>query len=390
MKKIIISLLVIAVVVGLVSTATFAFFTDTETSPPAPTEVCAVAVRSFDQGLTAGGGAVPPERSDPSAALGPPDAGEIGDFVSLGFGGEIVLDFGTYVCGSITIWEVTWGAYPDETAGVEAMVEASPDGESWTYLGEADNTTNPGDNIHPTTIDLGDEHIRYVKITDTTDPSDYLPDRPEADAFDLTAVCAWTCESNIFQAGIIDLLLEQEGTIVVDGEFTDLKPCQTGYLKITLTATENSNPMDVWKHIFEVTTDENGVTEPEQAWYDEFNGGEPKNDIDHYIHFDMWIELGGDPWAFDEGIDIMLIDESEGWMVSDVECFWIYLGVLDPAGILGPPSITIIQSFHMDADVENWAQSDCMTFLEEFFGQQIVGNPPLPGDELPGHGKPTQ
>jgi len=68
-----------------------------------------------------------------------------------------------------------------------------------------------------------------------------------------------------------------------------------------------------------------------------------------------------------------------------VECFYIYLGVLEPG-----ESMFVLQSYHLDASVENWAQSDRVFFDMEFFAQQTEGEPPAPppGNELPGYGKP--
>lgn len=111
-----------------------------------------------------------------------------------------------------------------------------------------------------------------------------------------------------------------------------------------------------------------------------------KNDIDTVIVYDMWIENfygpGGTPLVFDDGIDKMIVDESEEFHIDDIECQYIYLGTLDPDEIF-----TIVQSYHMEADTENWAQSDKITFDIEFFAQQTFGSAPSPVPELPGHGK---
>ncbi|GAI20967.1 unnamed protein product, partial [marine sediment metagenome] len=53
-------------------------------------------------------------------------------------------------------------------------------------------------------------------------------------------------------------------------------------------------------------------------------------------------------------------------------------------------SMFVLQSYHLDADVGNWGQSDQVVFDMEFFAQQTVGNPPPPGPELPGYAKPLQ
>ena len=398
MKKVLGLSIAVVLIIGLVGGGTWAYFSDIETTSGTSTQICTVEVFDYWQGPTAGGGAITdPERTDPNDALGAPDD----DFYSLGFGGWIVLDFGVNVCNELTVWEVTWGGggYPDETATVE--ISGSPDGVTWIDLGTA---TNAGGVSHATTFTIGDAYIRYVRLTDTSNPADHAP---SADGFDLDAVCSWTCVGNIFRAGIIDLELEGGGVIVVDGQISDLKPCQTGYMVIELTATEGSNPMEVWKRVTidPLDRDENGVGEPEclcaeygGTWDgSSCSGYTEKNDIDRYIHFDMWIDNDGDPSSFGAG-DVWLIQESEGWLLSEnlvdfppvggsgtngVNGYWIYLGTLQPG-----ETMVIVQSFNLDCTVGNWAQSDCLTFTEEFFAQQTVSSPPPPGTELPGHGRP--
>ena len=105
-----------------------------------------------------------------------------------------------------------------------------------------------------------------------------------------------------------------------------------------------------------------------------------KNDIDTIILYDMWIENDGQPGF--GGNDEWIIKESEGFHIDDIECYYIYLGTLAP-----DETMTIVQSYHMEADTGNWAQSDMMTFDIEFFAQQTSGNPPPPVPELPGHGR---
>lgn len=80
--------------------------------------------------------------------------------------------------------------------------------------------------------------------------------------------------------------------------------------------------------------------------------------------------------------------EAEGFYLSGelgVECNWIYLGVLEPG-----QSMCVIQSYHLDIDVGNWAQSDRVLFDMEFYAQQTEGEPaPTPPEpELPGYGRP--
>lgn len=120
---------------------------------------------------------------DPNSALGPADStyNHHETFFSLGYGGYIVLGFPNPVSGSITVYEVTWGTFPAETADVYV----SQDGMTWTYLGTADNSVGMGGNDpHPTTFAL-DICIMYVKIVDTTNANLHAS---ISDAFDVDAV----------------------------------------------------------------------------------------------------------------------------------------------------------------------------------------------------------
>lgn len=141
------------------------------------------SVVSFAQGLRKDTSAVDPARSDPSMALGVED----GQFVSLGYGGEIIIAFPTFVGGDLTItaFEATNGSYPEERADVYV----SPDAINWELVGTADNLTNqPESEPHPTVFDIGSgKCIRYVRMVDTTDDSLHAN---TSDGFDLDAVMA--------------------------------------------------------------------------------------------------------------------------------------------------------------------------------------------------------
>ena len=80
--------------------------------------------------------------------------------------------------------------------------------------------------------------------------------------------------------------------------------------------------------------------------------------------------------------------ESAGFFLTGndgVESHYVYLGVLEPS-----ETLIVIQSYHLDADVENWAQSDRVFFDMEFLAQQTEGTPPpsAPTPELSGYGRP--
>jgi len=173
---------------------------------------------------------------------------------------------------------------------------------------------------------------------------------------------------NTFTAGTIDISLDPtDGQQVetVDGHL-DLKPCQTGYITITV-YNDGQNPCDVWKRIINVENLENGVVEPEQEYYDSHPNAAGKK-ISNHIHFDLSVN------------DCPLIVEEDGYYLTGangVKGYWMYLGEIQPGC-----SIEVTQSFHLDKDVGNWGQSDKVTFDEEFFAQQTVGDP-LPDPPAP-------
>lgn len=186
---------------------------------------------------------------------------------------------------------------------------------------------------------------------------------------------------NTFTAGTIDLSVNNENpwTTSYTTELTDLKPCMTGTLTITL-KNEGTNPMDVWKRLTVVSTGQGTNTEPELAE----EGDSPATDIDGVIRYSMKVN------------NVPKITEAMNFTISNgthhlqgvttgVAGYWIYLGVLEKGA-----SMTVEQSYHMDKDTTNWAQGDIMTFTIGFYAQQSEGTPrpPAPTPELPGHGRP--
>ena len=140
---------------------------------------------SFTQGLQKDGNLVNVLRSDPSDALGATD----GEFVSLGYGGEIVVGFAQNMSGnlSLAVKEFTANAYPLETADV--YVGTNPAGP-WTFVGEATNDEGEGDEI--TTLEVG-QCYQYVQIIDTTDGDLHNDTSDGFDVDSLTAEYDETC-----------------------------------------------------------------------------------------------------------------------------------------------------------------------------------------------------
>jgi hypothetical protein len=162
---------------------------------PIPTEVpqCknepnggwADTVADFDQALRKDGSAVDSARSSSSDALGAADwsDGDTDGFVSLGFGGSIVVAFDSFVPdvtgNDITVYEATNGTYPAETA----LVAVSQNGTTWFDIGTAINPGASSFDFSSTSLTW----IKYVRLTDTSNGGVHSAD---ADGFDVVAVKA--------------------------------------------------------------------------------------------------------------------------------------------------------------------------------------------------------
>jgi hypothetical protein len=134
--------------------------------PPAP-GCYASSVSFFNQGNIASGAAVQPERSIPSEALGAPNAqtpsvtAEVQNFVSLGFGGTIEVQFANPIANGpgadIRIWESS--ASPSSE---RSLIEVSQDGLGYVPVGEimADGEVDFSEAFS--------DFIQFVRITDVT------------------------------------------------------------------------------------------------------------------------------------------------------------------------------------------------------------------------------
>ena len=99
--------------------------------------------------------------------------------------------------------------------------------------------------------------------------------------------------------------------------------------------------------------------------------------------------VGADNYVYAEIAELLQeVPFADGFTMTGtngVECEWVYLGELEPCEYL-----CVIQSYHLDRNVENWAQSDRVFFDMEFLAQQIEGDtlPPAPGPVLDDYGRP--
>jgi len=191
-----------------------------------------------------------------------------------------------------------------------------------------------------------------------------------------------TSKGNTFTAGTVDIAVNGQNPWNEEGYFTisDMKPCQVEYKEFTL-KNVGQNEVDVWKHIDITSTDGGEMSEPEckaecelvsASGYNYDNGtctcvGEdhqPVDNIAEKITYDLVVN--GET----------IISEDDGVKMSNVNCCWIYLGKIEPQ-----EEMTVVQSYHMDADAGNEYQGDQVNFTVELYAQQIKGCPPAPGTE---------
>ena len=136
------------------------------------------AVVTSSQGLMKNGSPVPAIRSNPSSAVGIAENDTVdGNFFSLGFGGSITLSFDNPMSNGVIVVEATNPGYPNE----QANVELSADGSTWLSAG---SVTQDGSVSMPDGLGCA----RFVRITDISDPANFVDDT--ADAYDVDGVQA--------------------------------------------------------------------------------------------------------------------------------------------------------------------------------------------------------
>ena len=181
-----------------------------------------------------------------------------------------------------------------------------------------------------------------------------------------------TSIGNSFTAGTIDISVNGQDHWVETFSLDDMKPGYSQEITVEITNT-GENPVKIWKIIKNVVTEENGIVEPEQDWYDTYNSGQPKNDLDSAIVYEM--EIDG----------TIAVAEEAGITLDKIKDYHVNLVKLDNPfdqfngdGIFYPgESITVRQKYYFMEDTENWAQSDQISFDIEFIAQQIDAPKPL-------------
>ncbi len=145
-------------------------------------------VEHFTQGLQADGLPVSGDRSNPSQSLGAPQGGDTLNFVSLGFGGVIVLGFDQAFTSYVQVIETTYNnpALHPEFAEISVGIGETWDTATYFSLGvlhnAADDASMP---LDPANSASGFGTYNFLKIVDRSDRS-LLPGN--ADGFDVDGV----------------------------------------------------------------------------------------------------------------------------------------------------------------------------------------------------------
>jgi hypothetical protein len=157
----------------------------------------------------------------------------------------------------------------------------------------------------------------------------------------------------------------------IEPVISGLNPGETDYIVINVPNNKNFR-ITAKMRLLNVLCEENGVVEPEQEWYT--THGQEKNDIDTVITFGLWIDRDDDTSSCNTAAgDQWIIDEAEGSHIDDIVGIYHVLGIINSGEIL-----TVVTSYHMDEETENWAQSDTMTFDIEITREQVPPVPPPP------------
>ncbi|MHC3129016.1 MAG: hypothetical protein IBV52_02950 [Candidatus Bathyarchaeota archaeon] len=125
--------------------------------------------------------------------------------------------------------------------------------------------------------------------------------------------------------------------------------------------------MSIYKRITDIECFENGIIEPEQKWYDAAEIVE-KNHIDSVIDIDITVEIIWWAQGTRHTYDVTILDGTELVTIYDLSQGRVYLGLIPVGG-----HMIVTESYHMRAEVENWAQSDKIQFNVEYIGEQLNG-----------------
>ena len=145
-------------------------------------------VESYAPGTKKNGQPLPDNRDDPENALGEAQDNDDFNFVSLGYGGTLILEFDNYIVdksgADIKVVETTFGNETKESYPEKVELSVSQDNSAWVSLGEGTLDENFYFENGATVLSWA----KYVKLTDKTDPNDFTDGN--TDGYDVDGVKA--------------------------------------------------------------------------------------------------------------------------------------------------------------------------------------------------------
>lgn len=170
-------------------------------------------------------------------------------------------------------------------------------------------------------------------------------------------------------AGAATFDISDEGTWTKNYSFTDMYPGQVPPKEIDFTLRNvGSSPMRVWMVIKNVSNEENGISDSEQDWYDDYG---VKNDLDEAIAYGLKVD-GNLALELEAEVTVSEIKEHYVNLVKTDKPFATHDGILKPG-----ETIDIEQGFYLLPGTENWAQSDIMNIEIEILAQQVDAQEPI-------------
>jgi len=149
-------------------------------------------VYSFNQGRNNLGGPVVASRSNPLMALGQPQNIDIENgninFVSLGFGGDIILKLQNKIevvpTTTLSVYETTWNYTNCNIYAEKAEIFVSSDNSNYKSLGTTCLNSNTVFDVSQSNLDS----IQYIRIVDISDPQNFSQFSFVSDGYDLDGV----------------------------------------------------------------------------------------------------------------------------------------------------------------------------------------------------------
>ena len=185
-----------------------------------------------------------------------------------------------------------------------------------------------------------------------------------------------TSTGNTFSTGVIDINIDGQNYWRESWAIEDMKPCETGYINFEI-RNPGDNPVNVWKTIKNITTDDGKITEPEcehggGVWdynnqaCDISGGYTPKHDLHGWMNYDLSVivPIVNNPNDWYQTI----YEDSDDKRISQINGQRIFLGMIPADG-----TMEVTQSYHLIPETTNWAQADTMTFDIEIYAEQLKG-----------------